>query len=64
VGDSEDAAELLYAVLDSGVVPLFFENNRVGAAAMKDAKSWLSRAEQYCRDRGVEKVVHPSKKYL
>jgi len=31
---------------------------------MRDGKSWISRAEEYCRSEGVEKIVHPTKKYL
>jgi hypothetical protein len=31
---------------------------------MRDTKSWISRAEEYCRGEGVEKVMHPYKKYL
>ena len=31
---------------------------------MRDTKSWISRAEEYCRGEGVEKIVHPNKKYL
>jgi hypothetical protein len=31
---------------------------------MKDGNSWISRAEEYCRGRGVHKIVHPTKKYL
>ena len=31
---------------------------------MRYANSWISRAEEYCRAEGVEKIVHPTKKYL
>jgi len=31
---------------------------------MKDGNSWISRAEEYCHARGVDKIVHPTKKYL
>ena len=31
---------------------------------MRDGKSWISRAEEYCLAEGVEKIVHPNKKYL
>jgi hypothetical protein len=31
---------------------------------MRDANSWISRAEEYCRAEGAEKIVHPTKKYL
>ena len=31
---------------------------------MRDGNSWISRAEEYCRAKGVEKIVHPHKKYL
>ena len=31
---------------------------------MRDGNSWVSRAEEYCRAKGVEKIVHPTKKYL
>jgi hypothetical protein len=31
---------------------------------MRDTKSWMPRAEEYCRAKGVDKTVHPTKKYL
>jgi hypothetical protein len=31
---------------------------------MRDGKSWISQAEEYCHANGVEKIVHPNKKYL
>jgi hypothetical protein len=31
---------------------------------MKDRNSWVSQAEEYCRGEGVDKIVHPSKRYL
>ena len=31
---------------------------------MKNGNSWISRAEEYCRGEGVDKIVHPTKKYL
>ena len=31
---------------------------------MRDGNSWISRAEEYCRANGIEKIVHPTKKYL
>jgi hypothetical protein len=31
---------------------------------MRDGNSWISRAEEYCRANGVERIVHPNKKYL
>src|SRR4051812_27669152 len=31
---------------------------------MRDGSSWISRAEEYCRAEGVDKIVHPNKKYL
>jgi len=31
---------------------------------MRDGNSWISRAEEYCRAKGVAKIVHPNKKYL
>jgi hypothetical protein len=34
------------------------------AAAMKNANSWISRAEEYCRAKGAEKIRHPTKKHL
>jgi hypothetical protein len=31
---------------------------------MRDGNSWISRAGEYCRVNGVERIVHPNKKYL
>ena len=31
---------------------------------MRDLNLWISRAEEYCRIEGVERIVHPTKKYL
>ena len=31
---------------------------------MRDRKSWMLRAEEYCLAKGVGKFVYPNKKYL
>ena len=31
---------------------------------MREGNSWVSRAEEYCSAKGVERIVHPTKKYL
>ena len=40
------------------------KGNSYGATVVRGGNSWISRAEEYCRSKGVEKIVHPNKKYL